>query len=125
MAAPSHDHPEEHAHPPIMQYVLIAAILAIITAIEVATYYVEAIESALVYILIVLSVVKFVIVVGYYMHLKFDNKLFTWIFALGLLAGGRSSSRCSHSSIAFSRFPPARHESSAGRFLSRPSRDRT
>jgi len=87
MATPTHDHAEEHAHPPVMQYVLIAAILAIITAIEVATYYIDSIESVLVYILIVLSVLKFVIVVGYYMHLKFDNKLFTWIFGLGMLAG--------------------------------------
>jgi cytochrome c oxidase subunit IV len=88
MATQSHPHVEEHAHPPIMQYVLIAAILAIITAIEVATYYIDALESALVYILISLSVIKFSIVVGYYMHLKFDNKLFTWIFGLGLVAGG-------------------------------------
>jgi cytochrome c oxidase subunit 4 len=88
MAMPDREHTEEHAHPPAMQYVLIAAILAIITAIEVATYYIEAIESALVYILIVLSVLKFVIVVGYYMHLKFDNKLFTWIFGMGILTGG-------------------------------------
>ena len=88
MALPNREHTEEHSHPPIMQYVLIAAILAIITAIEVATYYIEAIESALVYILIVLSVLKFAIVVGYYMHLKFDNKLFTWLFGTGLVAGG-------------------------------------
>lgn len=88
MATPNREHTEEHEHPPIMQYVLIAAILAIITAIEVATYYIESIESALVYILIVLSVIKFVIVVGYYMHLKFDNKLFTWLFGSGMVAGG-------------------------------------
>lgn len=87
MAMPNREHTEEHAHPPAMQYVLIAAILAIITAIEVATYYLESIENFLVYILIVLSVLKFAIVVGYYMHLKFDNKLFTWIFGMGLLTG--------------------------------------
>lgn len=88
MATPDREHTDEHSHPGVMQYVLIAAILAIITAIEVATFYIEAIESALVYILIPLSVVKFVIVVGYYMHLKFDNKLFTWLFGTGMLAGG-------------------------------------
>jgi len=88
MAMPNQEHTDQHEHPPIMQYVLIAAILAIITAIEVATYYIESIESLLVYILIVLSVIKFVIVVGYYMHLKFDNKLFTWLFGTGMLAGG-------------------------------------
>ncbi len=86
MATQPREHPEEHAHPPIMQYVLIAAILAIIPAIEVATYYSEAREGGLVYILLVLSVLKFVIVVGYYMHLKFDNRLFGWIFGLGMLA---------------------------------------
>ena len=88
MAMPNREHTEEHEHPPIMQYVLIAAILAIITAIEVATYYIESIESLLVYIVVVLAAIKFVIVVGYYMHLKFDNKLFTWLFASGMVAGG-------------------------------------
>jgi hypothetical protein len=29
-----------------------------------------------------------VIVVGYYMHLKFDNKLFTWLFGAGMVTGG-------------------------------------
>jgi cytochrome c oxidase subunit 4 len=41
----------------------------------------------MVYILLPLSALKFGIVVGYYMHLKFDNKLFTWIFGMGLLTG--------------------------------------
>ncbi|MDQ3547294.1 MAG: cytochrome C oxidase subunit IV family protein, partial [Chloroflexota bacterium] len=88
MATPNREHTDEHEHPGVMQYVLIAAILAIITAIEVATFYIESLESALVYILIPLSVLKFVIVVGYYMHLKFDNKLFTWLFATGMVVGG-------------------------------------
>jgi len=34
----------------------------------------------------VLGVVKFALVVGFYMHLKFDNKLFTWLFLGGLTA---------------------------------------
>ncbi|MEX1158409.1 MAG: cytochrome C oxidase subunit IV family protein [Thermomicrobiales bacterium] len=88
MATQNQDHSDEHAHPGAMQYVLIAAILAIITATEVATYYIGALASVLVYILIALSVLKFTIVVGYYMHLKFDNRLLTWIFGMGLLAGG-------------------------------------
>ena len=51
-----------------MQYVVIAAILAIITSIEVAVYYIDALEDFLVYILLCLSAIKFGIVVGYYMH---------------------------------------------------------
>ena len=72
-------------HPSGWTYVKVGALLTIITAVEVATYYIESIHFALVYILIPLSVLKFVIVVGYYMHLKFDNKLFSWIFGLGML----------------------------------------
>jgi cytochrome c oxidase subunit 4 len=29
--------------------------------------------------------VKFVIVVSYFMHLKYDNKLFSWVFYAGLI----------------------------------------
>jgi len=28
--------------------------------------------------------IKFVMVVSYFMHLKFDNKLFSWLFYAGL-----------------------------------------
>lgn len=78
-------HEEEHSHPGWKTYSLIAVVLAIITALEIGTYYVEeTLGEALVWILLGLSVVKFVLVVGWYMHLKFDNKLFTWLFGFGL-----------------------------------------
>jgi len=32
-----------------------------------------------------MMVVKFIIVVSYFMHLKFDNKLFSWVFYAGLI----------------------------------------
>ena len=75
----------EHAHPGPKTYVLIAGVLAVITAVEVAVFYVEALEPVLVPILLALSASKFVLVVGYFMHLKFDAKLFTMVF-LGPLA---------------------------------------
>ena len=78
-----------HAHPSARTYILIAVILTIITAVEVAIYYVPAIRHnlpALALLLVVLAVAKFVLVVGYYMHLKFDNKLFSWLFVGGLTA---------------------------------------
>ena len=62
-----------------------AIILAIVTAIEVAIYYVDAIRDFLVPLLIILSVGKFIAVVGYFMHLKMDNRLFRWIFVAGLV----------------------------------------
>jgi cytochrome c oxidase subunit 4 len=80
-----HPRAEEHAHPGAMTYVRIAVVLAILTSIEVAVYYIEALHDFLVYILVVLSAIKFATVVGYYMHLKFDNRLLTWVFLGGLL----------------------------------------
>jgi cytochrome c oxidase subunit 4 len=90
-AIPAHGHAAEepHSHPSAAKYIFIAVVLTIITAVEVAVYYVPAIRGhfpTLVAFLVVLAVVKFALVVGYYMHLKFDNKLFTWFFAGGLTA---------------------------------------
>jgi cytochrome c oxidase subunit 4 len=66
------------------QYVVIAAILAGLTAIEVSTYYVD--FGPLFYpVLIILMVIKFILVVSYFMHLKFDSKIFSWMFYSGLI----------------------------------------
>jgi cytochrome c oxidase subunit IV len=77
-------HAEEHAHPGPAAYIKIAFILTAITAVEVGVYYVEALRPLIGPILIVLSVVKFCIVVMYYMHLKFDHPLFRSMFLFGM-----------------------------------------
>jgi heme/copper-type cytochrome/quinol oxidase subunit 4 len=82
--AVAHGAYEEHAHPGERTYVLVALILAIVTAVEVAIYYIEAVEDILVPTLLLLSAGKFVAVVGYFMHLKFDDRRFRWIFIFGL-----------------------------------------
>lgn len=84
MSAP---HAEEHAHPDPRQYIKIAVILAILTALEIAVFYIDQVEAFEAYILLPLSALKFILVVGYYMHLKFDNKLFTYTFVFGLSVG--------------------------------------
>lgn len=82
---------QEHAHPGPRVYVIVAAVLAVITLIEVFIFYVPEmlgmpqLWSALVAGFIVLSTIKFVTVVGYYMHLKFDAKVFLYIFSFFLL----------------------------------------
>ena len=54
-----------------------------------AIYYIEQIAPLLAPILIVLSALKFALVAMFFMHLKFDNRLFTSLFVGGLiLAGG-------------------------------------
>jgi cytochrome c oxidase subunit IV len=81
--AVAHD-PTEHAHPGAQQYITIAVILSVITAVEVAVYYLDALRPIIAPILIVLSAVKFAIVVMFYMHLKFDSRLFSGMFLFGL-----------------------------------------
>ena len=61
-------------------YTLVAAVLAIITAAEVAVFYIPALQAALVPILLVLSAGKFSLVVMFYMHLKFDSRIFSGVF---------------------------------------------
>ncbi len=79
------EHVGERPHPGPLEYIKIGLILAGITAVEVGIYYIEAIEDALVPILIVLSALKFSLVVLWFMHLRFDNRLYSWLLAVGLM----------------------------------------
>ena len=64
-------------------YVRIALILAAITALEVATYYVD-FGALFLPSLLIMMAVKFYIVVSFFMHLRYENKLFSWVFYAGL-----------------------------------------
>ena len=77
-----------HAHPSDAQYIAIAAILAALTAVEVATYYIDTFKdhfALLIITLIPLMVVKFGLVAAFFMHLRFDNKLFRRVFLTGII----------------------------------------
>jgi cytochrome c oxidase subunit 4 len=76
-------HVEKHPGP--LEYIQIGAILAVITAIEVAIYYLDISYTLLVVALIVFSLAKFSLVVLWFMHLKFDHPLFSSMFVLGFL----------------------------------------
>ena len=76
---------EAGAHPTPQQYVTVGLILAAITILEVAVYYIGALGGALVGILMVLSTMKFVLVALWFMHLQFDNRIFSTLVAGGLL----------------------------------------
>jgi cytochrome c oxidase subunit 4 len=75
------------AHATTGTYLRIAAVLVMITLIEVGVFYVPAFQALLVPILLVLSAVKFALVVMFYMHLKFDNRFFAFLFGGPLLLG--------------------------------------
>jgi cytochrome c oxidase subunit IV len=83
-AAAHDDHAGAHAHPSDLKYIKIAAILAVLTALEVSTYFWDVKTEVLVAVLVPVMVVKFAIVAMYFMHLKFDSPLFTRMFIAGL-----------------------------------------
>src|SRR5688572_5893276 len=90
----AHDHPQEkshadhaamgevHEHPTWSTYWKVAVILTLITVIEVWVYYIPAFVASRLFVpsLLTMSAVKFAIVVMFYMHLKYDHKLFRALF---------------------------------------------
>lgn len=77
-----------HAHPTPGQYWKIAGFLAAVTAIEVAMFYIDR-ELELGFlnaaILVLLSAVKFIVVVGWFMHVRFERPLINRLFAGGFV----------------------------------------
>lgn len=84
MSAHSDAHGHDGAHASAGFYWLIGIILAILTGLEVGAYYME-LGSFEVPLLLGLSVAKFILVVAFFMHLKFDSKLFTLVFGAGMV----------------------------------------
>lgn len=78
---------EHHSHPTPAQYWKIAVVLGVLTAIEVAMFYLDR-ELELGFlnaaILIVLALMKFVIVVGWYMHLAYEKPMLNRFFGAGM-----------------------------------------
>jgi cytochrome c oxidase subunit IV len=73
---------EMHEHPTWKQYKWVALILTVITIAEVWGYYIPAFVASPLFVpvLLIMSAVKFAIVVLFYMHLKYDHKLFKALF---------------------------------------------
>ncbi|HEY0776980.1 MAG TPA: cytochrome C oxidase subunit IV family protein [Gemmatirosa sp.] len=84
-AQAAHDaHQAAHGdHPTAGTYVKVGVVLTAITVLEVWAYYVPSLVAArglFISILLTLSAIKFVTVVMFYMHLKYDHKLFRALF---------------------------------------------
>jgi len=80
-AAPAAAHAQGEGHATVQTYVRVAVVLGLLTAVEIAALYVPGIPSAaLVTLLLVFSVLKFGLVVAFFMHLRYDNKLLTALF---------------------------------------------
>jgi cytochrome c oxidase subunit 4 len=80
---------ENHAaHPTPAQYVKIAIGLAVLTAIEVAFFYInDAVQLGWVNTaaLLLLAFLKFVIVVGWYMHIRYEKAAVPRFFTMGFI----------------------------------------
>jgi cytochrome c oxidase subunit IV len=80
--AETHDDAEEHGLSDF-GYVKVAIFLAVLTALEVSTYYFD-FGPFFIPVLLILMAIKFVTVVSYFMHLKFDNRMYSFMFYAGL-----------------------------------------
>jgi len=78
----------EHAHPNEKVYIKVALWLGAITAAEIAISYIKMPNPAKIAALLILSIIKFSAVVGYFMHLKFDNPTLRKPFITGVILAG-------------------------------------
>lgn len=77
--------PRKRGHPSPREYAGIGLALAVVTAVEVVVYYLNALEDVLLPTLLVLSATKFSVVALWFMHLRFDSPLFSGLFLGGLM----------------------------------------
>ncbi len=82
-AAAGHHEPSKYHF-----YIQIAMILAVITGVEVVLVYLPLPKSLVVGALVTLSAVKFLFVIFYFMHLRWDKVFCTILFFIGLILGG-------------------------------------
>jgi len=84
-ATQSHDTETHEAHHPTARdYVNIALVLALLTALEVSTYFFDFGPIAIP-LLVVLMIIKFVMVANFFMHLKFDTTIYKRLLYSGLV----------------------------------------
>jgi caa(3)-type oxidase subunit IV len=84
MADPRESGPPHSNHPSAKEYLRIGLVLAVLTALEVVSSYRLTDHTALmITVLTLLSVLKFALVVMYFMHLKFDDRRYARFFVMG------------------------------------------
>lgn len=79
---------EIRPHPTPFKYVMIAVVLVIVTAFEIAVSYLEGDipDGLIIALLMIMMVVKFAAVASWYMHLRTDKPIFQRFFILGVTA---------------------------------------
>lgn len=80
-----HHHKHDHHVPGDGYFIKVAIVLAIVTALETSTYWwPSGMERFATAALIIMMVIKFVMIASIFMHLKYDSKIFSFMFYTGL-----------------------------------------
>ncbi|MFZ5817768.1 MAG: cytochrome C oxidase subunit IV family protein [Bacillota bacterium] len=74
-----------HAHPTTGTFITVGVVLAVITAVEFGILYLKGMSNLVLAVLALLSVLKFYLVATYFMHLRFDAKLVSGVFVVGVV----------------------------------------
>ena len=75
---------EERGHPQAGEYVRVAVALCVVIGLELVVYYLLAGTGWVVPLLGIFAAIKFFIIGGFFMHLRFDNPIFRRFFITGL-----------------------------------------
>ena len=75
-------------HPGPAEYVMVAVALGVVEALELVVYYLDVLGDAALPIMLLLTVIQFALVAMWFMHLKFDSRLFSGFFVGGMLLAG-------------------------------------
>ncbi len=79
-----HEEVAHAEHPSAKAYIRIGLVLAALTAIEVVTSYSHYSPRLVTAALLVLMFFKFILVVLWFMHLKFDSRRYARFFVMGI-----------------------------------------
>ena len=82
--APATAHEQQHGLTP-RQYIMLGLALTLITVVELWVSYSGMARALLITVLVALSTVKFVAVVAFFMHLRFEHSLMTKFFVGSLI----------------------------------------
>ena len=85
MNEPGAPHVDKHDHASTRTYLIVAGILTVVTALEFGVIYVRRLAPILIPLLLTLSIGKFALVVMFFMHLRYDSRVLTFLFIAPLV----------------------------------------
>ena len=74
------DAPRAGEHPTVGTYVRVALVLTVVTALEVGVIYVRRLAPIVIPLLLAMSAAKFALVALFFMHLRYESRVLTFLF---------------------------------------------